>query len=108
MEWIQTFIISPRDAFPKIAGSNFKDALQRYFVNRRLAFTQKNRPISVPWNAEVGNEICILHSSSVPTLMRVVHIEGDFYRLIGTALAYGPMDREVIRDSRLIRQENMS
>ncbi len=94
-------------SFPPTA---FTQALQRFSLNRRLAITRGKRLVSVPWNAEVGDEIAVLQSASVPCLLRKYHASKDGaakamgvtdrVEMVGSVYVHGLMDGEVVRDMR--------
>lgn len=106
----------PKSNYTRIVGgdvkhlrfpeSNFIGALRR-FSRRQLAITRGKRLISVPWYAEVGDEIAVLYNSNTPTLLRktkemtedCVNATGlSVVRLVGSVYAHGLMDGQVIQD----------
>ena len=57
---------------------------------RRLAFLKDFGLAVVPWDAEVGDAVAILHGSSMPVILRKVEDE-DAYRMIGICFVDGMM-----------------
>jgi hypothetical protein len=100
MDWFGEIITTPQGIIPNPTVSDFTMALALLCRGRRMALTWGNRLVSVPWNAQVGDEICVLHSATVPTLMRPVDGHGGVCTLVGTAYIQGLMDGEAMADTK--------
>lgn len=86
-----------RDSFRK-----FKTKYKEY--RERIHHTCKNRALFVtklgyiglgPWNAEVGDSVCVLYGGATPFLLRKA-IDSDTFTLVGECYVYGIMNGEAL------------
>jgi Heterokaryon incompatibility protein (HET) len=75
----------------------FRRRIYRVSANRALFITRKGYMGLAPWNAKVGDKICILLGGCTPFLLRERGQDDEQYTLVGEAYVHGIMGGEVFR-----------
>jgi hypothetical protein len=92
-----SFVEKPRDARQR----NWKywttaAAFSKRLSNGRFCITKKGYVGFVPYEAKLGDEICILHGGAVPFCMRRIPRMDSMYKLIGESYIHGIMYGEAL------------
>jgi hypothetical protein len=87
------------DGKPKKRISIYLHMVRKLCANRRLFLSENGYIGLAPWEARVGDEVCVLCGGEVPFILRP---QGDYHELVGEAYCDGYMDGEALADTSLL------
>ncbi len=74
----------------------FLERIRQCCGHRRLFVTSRGYMGFGPWNAEVGDKVCVLRGGKTPFLLRVRREQQGEYTLVGESYVYGIMEGEAM------------
>lgn len=91
-QWLSSIMASTNEHLPLVDTRFIKSATYN-LVDRFITITRQGRFASVPWDVEIGDEICIPHGAKMPLVVRR-DVSTGFDKVIGVAYIYGLMSGE--------------
>ena len=74
----------------------FRERIHNTCKNRALFITKLGYIGLGPWNAEVGDSVCVLYGGATPFLLRKA-VDSDTFTLVGECYVYGIMNGEALQ-----------
>lgn len=91
---IRDLLAHPRECQKKY--KMYRERIHNTCKNRALFITKWGYIGLGPWNAEVGDSVCVLYGGATPFLLRKA-VYSDTFTLVGECYVYGIMNGEALQ-----------
>lgn len=91
---VQDALAHPRKIQKKY--KEYRERIHNTCKNRALFVTKRGYIGLGPWNADVGDSVCVLYGGATPFLLRKA-ADSDTFTLVGESYVYGIMNGEALR-----------